>query len=108
MENLVSVNVPDSRHVLLVEEERFQGLTRSSNQRSQSSARKVFCDRVDSESGERREFDGCICGVIDDHLSERALVNEPALGAIVKVHDNVRMRWTVGTSRRNEYLAAHP
>ena len=108
MENLIGIDIADPGDVLLVEQKRFERLARSTDHFAQCGAREVFRNRVGTELGEGRELDGHICRVINNHLAEGARVNKPALGAVVEVHHDVRMGWTVGASRREEYLAAHP
>jgi len=84
VEDLVCVDVADASDLGLVEQERFERLARGSDKLTKVSAWEVLRDWVDPESGDGRQLNSCIGGVIDHDLAECAWIDKPHFRVVVE------------------------
>ena len=113
VQDLVGVDVADPGDHVLVEQQRLEQAVPRAQQPAQHRQRELTGDRVDTEVGQLRQFDGDVVRVEHDDLAERARVDEPQLvrrmlAVRVEVHHDVRVRRPLGAFVGDQHLTAHP
>ena len=106
VEDLVGVDVADPGDHVLVEQQRLE-LRRPAAQHGAELVRAgVVDERVDAEPGDLGELGVDVVGVVDDHLAERARVDEQQVG-IAEVEDDMGVQRPLGAAVDEEQLAGH-